>query len=62
MYYDLSNVIRYYTTGGYAYGPERGIGNPVPWAKWHLILKNLDFLEDPGRPDGVRRPGPAEAA
>jgi len=46
-YYDLSNVIRYYTTGGYAYGPERGIGNPVPWAKWYLILKNPDFLEDP---------------
>ena len=45
-YYDLSSVIRYYTTGRYAYGPERGIGNPVPWARWHLILKNLDFLED----------------
>ena len=45
-YYDLSSVIRYHTTGRYAYGPERGIGNPVPWARWHLILKNLDFLED----------------
>ncbi len=46
-YYDLANVIRYYTTRRYAYGKEKGLGTPAPWAKWYLVLKNLDFLEGP---------------
>ncbi len=46
-YFDLANVIRYYTTRWYGYGEEEGYGNPAPWAKWFLMLHNLDFLEDP---------------
>ncbi|MFQ5913760.1 MAG: alpha/beta hydrolase family protein [Nitrospinota bacterium] len=45
-YYDLPNVIRYYTTRRFAYGREQGVGNPAPRAKWRLISKNLDFLEE----------------
>ncbi len=46
-YFDLANVVRYYTTRWYGYGEEEGYGNPAPWAKWFLLLHNLDFLEDP---------------
>lgn len=43
-YYDLKNVVRYYTTRRYAYGNEEGAGNPAPWAKWYLVQRNLDFF------------------
>ncbi len=43
-YYDLANVVRFYTTGGYEFGAVKEQGRPALWAKWYLILKNLDFL------------------
>ena len=46
-YFDLANVIHYYTTRWYSYEAEEGFGNPEPWAKWFLMVHNLDFVEDP---------------
>jgi fermentation-respiration switch protein FrsA (DUF1100 family) len=61
-YADARELVRYFTTGGYAFGTASGRVAVDPALAWAFLARNLDLVPDSGDRALVARAGPTEPA
>ncbi len=61
-YADARELVRYFTTGGYAFGATSGRAAVDPALAWAFLARNLDLVPDPGDRALVARAFPTEPA
>jgi dienelactone hydrolase len=59
-YADARELVRYFTTGAYAFGGTTGRTTVDPGLVWAFLIRNLDLVPDPRDRGLVARAGPTE--